>query len=319
VPDPIPEETLRSALLYAKRFATHHPGVVGADFGLLFEGPHRRVRGEGIRFHVCHKKHPSLVPVSEELPKEILGIRCDVLQASYQTHASPKDRHNPIRPGISIGNRSFLTAGTLGCFVRDRLSGATCLLSNWHVLYGDRAALVGAPIVQPAARNLQDNTAPTVATLLATVFTSDNVDAAIARLTEGVELDQQTFETGHVASTVAEPRTGMKVVKFGVVSETTHALVDGVDGHYRLDYPNPQNGLPEPIWVPGFHLVRHPNHPELEISRRGDSGAVWFDADTGAAVGLHFAGEDNLAPTAEFALAHPMSQVLKLLDVELLP
>jgi hypothetical protein len=49
----------------------------------------------------------------------------------------------------------------------------------------------------------------------------------------------------------------------------------------------------------------------------GDSGALWLDADTHAAVALLFGGEDEVGPTAEYALAHPIGVVLERLRVDL--
>jgi endonuclease G len=48
-----------------------------------------------------------------------------------------------------------------------------------------------------------------------------------------------------------------------------------------------------------------------EVSEPGDSGSLWVDEETHAAVGLHFAGSDD----PETALAIDMAQVLKALHV----
>jgi len=315
---PIPEETWSRALSRARRLATYHPGVVGVDRGLLFrEEQGRRVRGEGIRFHVRRKLPAPLVPLSEELPKEILGIPCDVLQASYQPHAgSPRDPFDPIRPGISIGNRAFGTSGTLGCFVRDRHSGSPCLLSNWHVAYGARRATTGDPVVQPALPHRRTGTPRTVATLLDTLFFSHNLDAAIARLAEGVDIAPESFGNGMVIAAVGEPQVGMRLVRAGDAAEPPNrAMVDGINGRYKLNYR--PYGLRDPVWLSGFHLVPDPEAPVPEISTKGDSGSIWVDPE-GQGIGLNFGGEDGLGPTAEYALAHPLNVVFTLLDIELL-
>ena len=106
----------------------------------------------------------------------------------------------------------------------------------------------------------------------------------------------------------------MKLVKYGVTSGLTHAIVDGVDGGYQVDYSYYGDTK---RWMDGIHLVRDGDHSEKEISLAGDSGAVWINEDSGKAVALHFAGEDGLGPTAEYALAHPLGRVLDLLEAEL--
>lgn len=51
--------------------------------------------------------------------------------------------------------------------------------------------------------------------------------------------------------------------------------------------------------------------------RNDQTGAAGVKADDGEAVALHFAGEDGLGPTAEYALAQPVGRVLEPLDVRL--
>lgn len=55
---------------------------------------------------------------------------------------------DPLHPGASVGHPS-ITAGTLGCFVRDKQSGTLGVLSNNHVLANVNSAHVGDPIYQP--------------------------------------------------------------------------------------------------------------------------------------------------------------------------
>lgn len=69
----------------------------------------------------------------------------------------------------------------------------------------------------------------------------------------------------------------------------------------------------------GIRLRRDPDYPETEISLAGDFGAVWVNAETGRAVGLHFGGEDSLGPSEEYALAHPIRRVLELLSIGVAP
>jgi hypothetical protein len=104
----------------------------------------------------------------------------------------------------------------------------------------------------------------------------------------------------------------MRVIKSGAISGETHGLIDGVEGGYPIDYALYGDAR---RWMDGFRIVSDPAAPSSEISLGGDSGAVWLDLTTGAAVGLHFAGEDGLGPQAEYALAHPMAAVCERLRI----
>lgn len=86
----------------------------------------------------------------DEIPKEISGIRTDVLQVGrLEAQIGPRDRIRPTIPGgVSVGHYK-ITAGTLGVMVKDRDTGDPFLLSNNHVLANSNEALVGDPILQP--------------------------------------------------------------------------------------------------------------------------------------------------------------------------
>lgn len=88
----------------------------------------------------------------DEIPKEINGIRTDVLQVGrLEAQVGPRDRVRPTIPGgVSIGHYK-ITAGTLGVMVKDRDTGEPFLLSNNHVLANSNEALVGDPILQPGS------------------------------------------------------------------------------------------------------------------------------------------------------------------------
>jgi endonuclease G len=106
----------------------------------------------------------------------------------------------------------------------------------------------------------------------------------------------------------------MKLVKAGAFSGFTHAIVDGIEGSYEMNYSGYGD---DKRWMDGIRLKRDPSFPEQEISIAGDSGSVWLNPTTGRAVALHFAGEDDMGPSEEYALAHPIRRVLDLLNIQL--
>jgi hypothetical protein len=306
------------ALAHAKRIAIAVGGITGVDFGVIHKGG-QRTRRLGIRFHVAVKQHPASLTAAEMLPRELLGFPCDVIQAKYSAHdgppLTPRAAFDPIRPGISIGNVQRTTTGTLGAIVRDSSNaGAPCLLSNWHVLCAAADCAAGEAVSQPGPFDAGANAARMVAKLLRWTNLAHGYDAAIATLDKDARFASQPFGLELTPAAVAEPRMHMKVVKSGLSSGVTHAIVDGLHGSYSMDYSAFGD---QARFMDGIHLVTDPEHADQDISLEGDSGAVWLDPQTKSAVALHFAGEDGLGPLANYALAHPLSQVLKLLNVTL--
>jgi hypothetical protein len=306
------------ALAHAKRLALAIEGITGVDFGVVYEGG-KKTRKQGIRFHLARKLHSSVVPIAQLIPKEIHGFQCDVLQANYQLHAVevslPSNAHaafDPIRPGISIGNVHRTTTGTLGAIVRDSAGNRPCVLSNWHVLCASVLCAQGEPISQPGAFDAGSEPARVVARLTRWADLSAGYDAAIATVESEVGFEPDEFLLKLTPAGIGEPKLHMKLVKSGLSSGTTHAVIDGLAGSYKMDYSS--YGDAE-RWMDGIHLIADPEKPDKDVSLEGDSGSVWIDPETKNAVALHFGGEDGLGPLADYAVAHPMSRICELLNI----
>lgn len=305
----------RRALVQAKRFAASLPGIRGVDFGYMYRNG-RRTRTKSIRFHVEHKKPPSDLGARDSVPEKIDGIPCDVIEASYMPHAmvNPRGYVEPIRPGVSVGNLLRKTAGTLGALVMDKHNGTVAVLSNWHVLAASLDAISGEEIVQPATYFLGPNPARTVGLLSRWLDLDNGYDAAIATLVDKITTALEVANVDLTIQGMAEPRNGMRLVKSAAMTQNTNALVDGVEGSYLINYTRYGAGT---RWMKGIRLVPDPDAPFDEISLSGDSGAIWIDRETRNAVALLFAGEDNLTPLYEYALAQPLGPIFDLLDIEL--
>jgi endonuclease G len=300
----------RRALAAAKRLARTFEGVTGVDFGRPYRSGVREGSG-AIRFHVAQKRSTDALAPGQLIPASIMGVPCDVFQAKYQPHAAdPRTLCDPLLAGVSLGNPVRGTSGTLGAFVRDLDTGAPCVLSCWHVLFGAPSALAGEPVVQPAPPNASSRR---IGELLRATDLAHGLDAAVAKV--GVTFRDELPGLDLRFTGIAEPEVDMRVVKVGAASRVTHAIIDAVDGSYGTDYSAFGQGI---CWMDGIHLVPDPDEPEDEISLRGDSGCVFVERSTGKVVALAFGGEDNLGPTAEFAVAHPIARVLDALRVELI-
>ncbi|MGP1676432.1 MAG: hypothetical protein ACTS6J_04660, partial [Burkholderiales bacterium] len=291
----------RVALAAAKRIALRFPGVTGVDYGYKYKAGTRTAQ-LCARFHVSRKIPLDALRSHEVLPTDLGSIACDVVQARYAPQASPLMRFDPIRPGVSVGNPARGSTGTLGSIVREADNGRLCLLSNWHVLCGAAAAKAGEPISQPGPLHLGAGPGRPVATLQRWLDPSDGYDAAIAAVSAEVCNDDSIFAPDLHMSGVEEPRLGLSLIKTGAASGTTHAMVDGIEGMFELDYSRHGD---QKRWMVGLRLVPDPHNPEDEISMAGDSGAVWINPETQCQVALHFAGKCGGGADAECALAHP--------------
>jgi hypothetical protein len=306
------ERQRRIALSRAKRLAASRLDILGVDFGVMYGDGRPRSKRHGIRFHVRRKLPLNELSAASLLPSDMERYPCDVIEASYQPHVSATEAVNPLQPGVSIGNVAHQSTGSLGAFVRDAGSGRTCVLSNWHVLCGSTHTVPGEPITQPGPRHLGTLPPRSIAQLLRFSDLSHGVDAAVAVLDATFALDPLPLGLTARATEAAEPAVGMHVVKSSAITGVTHAIVDGIDGAFSIDYSAFGDTR---RWMDAVRLIADPAAAKEEISLAGDSGAVWLDVATNRAVGLHFAGEDGLGPLAEYALAHSLPRVLSALQV----
>lgn len=301
------------AVSAAKRLARHVPGIRGVDFGWGYKNGLRK-RRLCVRFHVENKRLDVDLPVQERLPKEVAGIPTDVVVASYDLHGTPRQAVDPMQPGVSIGNLDRGSSGTLGGFATDNATQARGVISNWHVFCANRYAKVGDTICQPSPFHAGSQIARKVASLDRWLDLAVGYDAALAMLDPATQIDDGIFKLGLKIVGTEKPKLGLRLVKCGATSEVTSAVIDGIDGAYPVDYSLLGD---EKRWMDGFRLVRENGQGPDEVSLRGDSGALWVNPLTNKAVGLHFAGEDEVGPLAEYALAHPIERVLDLLGITL--
>ncbi len=137
------------------------PNVVGVAVGL------KNGVGEPSVVVLVQRKVPvAALTVAESVPKEVDGVKTDVVEIGYvRAYDSPRDRYRPEIPcGVSIGHYK-ITAGTLGTIVTDRTTGEKLILSNNHVLANSNNALIGDAILQPGSADGGQNPADVVARL----------------------------------------------------------------------------------------------------------------------------------------------------------
>lgn len=318
----------RLALGEAARRHLSDPNVGLIDFGLP-EREGQIVEDKlAIRFHVYRKYPRFALEAAMEIgatgadlsqPIAVGGFRfeTDVIEGSYQPRQWPRSggrwrppqtnpratRNDPMRGGVSISDEYHHTYGTLGALVSDRATGDLMILSNWHVLVADWWARAGQRIYQPGRLD-GGGGADAVATLTRDAM-SVNLDAAVATLTGARRLVNDQFALGPVRG-VTQPGLGMQVVKSGRRTGVTYGRVTGVEGIAQISYGRLDRIIRQVVTV-------DPRSNIEEVSGPGDSGALWLEAATMRAVGLHFAGSDS----PERALALDLQSALNALNVDL--
>lgn len=227
--------------------------------------------------------------------------------SDWETRRDPAD---PIRPGVSVGHIDANGPGTIGAIVYDRTSGEPLILSNWHILHTGWGA-IGDAIYQPAPN---DSATGGVVGRLLRSHVGLAGDCAVATV-EARAIDRAILGLGVTPLRVARAELGDRLVKSGRTSGVTYAVVRRVGVVTTMNYDG------ERIDVGGFELGPDPQAPPVdgEISMPGDSGALWLlnsqGADADIAVGLHFSGESDPRPEAEYALACNIHSVLDRLAV----
>ena len=140
---------IRTKNLYRQQLM-QKPNVLGVGIGF------KRVQGERLRDQsyaiVCLvRQKTSDLPPGGHIPKSLDAMPTDVVEVGHVVALQDRRaRHRPALGGVSIGHYA-ITAGTLGCVVRDRGSGERLILSNNHVLANSNTARIGDAILQPAA------------------------------------------------------------------------------------------------------------------------------------------------------------------------
>ena len=235
----------------------------------------------------------------------------DVIQGNYklaagqQTLSNRASRYERLQPGISVAN-SRLSAGTLGMFVIDKLSGKPAILSNCHVLGGS----LGDSIVQPGPVDGGKAPRDTVAKLERMILDQDG-DAAIAILTNSRPFDPTAIDLNIIPDSIALPQNGDIVVKSGRTTKVTRGKIVGM-GVYPMEFPGARV-----VRINGFMIVPISSSNKVaEISYTGDSGSIWIKEGTRTAVGLNFSGEPESSPLADYALACFISRVFFRLKIQ---
>lgn len=231
---------------------------------------------------------PLLDRISEEARQEV-DVRGVGRVEPFRTAEELQRRHRPLIPGCSIAH-SDVTAGTLGGFVT--VDGEVHVLSNNHVLANSDQGKTGDAALQPGPADGGSAPQDRVATLAKAVELeterNNTVDAAIARVDDGIETDPSAYPGGPLAEPLSGPPDGDDVEKVGRTTGHTTGRITAfeVDG-INITYPEGPLVFDDQIEITGRTGA---------FSNGGDSGSVIWTKQGRRPVGLLFAGSTKGGP-----------------------
>lgn len=280
---------------------------------------------------LVEKKVPvESLSVEDLVPQEFEGLPTDVFEVGKIVAQSTTLKFRPAPGGVSIGHY-HITAGTLGCVVRDKSTGQRLILSNNHVLADSNNGSIGDPILQPGPYD-----GGTLYDRIATLYKYIPInfgqvdDCSIANSTAGVsnffarllgsrkrlavvqagpnladcalaipdydgDVDDSILDIGMVDG-VVEPDFYMPIRKHGRTTDLTEDYIMVMGATVEVGYGGDNTAIFEDQLVTG------------PLSQGGDSGSLVVSGNS--AVGLLFAGSD------QSTILNKISNVLTLLNVE---
>ncbi len=295
------------------------PGVTGVDIGPKY------VNGEKtdevvIRVYVAQKKSVSKY---EAIPREIQGIKTDVIEAKFEssvlevTSQLPQfgkaglNSYNPLVGGISIGpgrriNQRFYF-GTLGAIVEDNNPPYNLYaLSNFHVLCAGNTSQLKNEIVQPSLLDGGQYPADTFGAVVRSAL-GEKVDCAIASI-RNRSAAAVIKQIGNVKGT-RTATLNMRVCKQGRSSGLTYGIVDGINATVKISYGG---AIGDRILTDQIAIVPDTSK-NAAWSEAGDSGSAIVASENGRiyVVGLHVSGNSQ----GTRATANPIRAVEAALNV----
>ena len=274
--------------------------VVGVGIGEKIRGGFSQGR-LCLKMYVEKKLIAKKLTKAEFIPQEISRIETDVEEAGKIIAQSNTGRFRPAPGGVSLGHYQ-ITAGTLGCLVKDKKSGKVLILSNNHVLANSNKAEKGDPILQPGPYDGGKKPKDLIGYLenwIEINFKKEAnlVDAALARPKVSGDVRPEIMLIGSPQG-LTKAKIGMPIQKSGRTTGYTTGKVKDISASVKVNYDN-QTAL-----FRGQILTTN-------MSQGGDSGSLVLDMKA-RAVGLLFAGSEQVT------ILNPINEVLRLLDVEIL-
>ena len=283
------------------------PNVVGISIGnKVVSGIETECKC--IRVYVATKLPLRKLSYNDVVPSRINLVKTDVIEIGEIYAFGFTERMRPAKGGLSIGHYK-ISAGTLGCLVRDKESKEILILSNNHVLAQSNEAKIGDAILQPGSYDKGTEKKDVIAYLKRFIKIhvgssfwwkkkeSNLVDCAVAKPIIESIVSSEIMEIG-VPKGIIQAKEKMSLQKSGRTTGHTKGTVIDTDITVKVNYGN---------FIATFkHQIM-----AGAMSAGGDSGSLVLDEYKNA-VGLLFAGSKKTT------IINPILDVLTLLNVELI-
>jgi hypothetical protein len=285
------QQQLNDNLSKIKILLMDYPGVINVGIGLAIK--ENVITNEPAIIVAVNKKRKSNELVNNELiPKQINGIRIDIIETNPIDQGDPYGKFDKLIGGISISNSRLRGLGTLGGIFYDKKTNKPVGITNWHVAKRLRGR-VGDRIVQPGGANANDNTIGTL-----TDWDKSYDCARIDLTARAIEIYSKQNHVKEDLKGLGIPMVGMPIRKSGARTGLTYAVIQSIFGTDINIVPNPQK-----------------TPKDTEISMSGDSGSLWTSDDGSdlRAIALHWGGDLN----SYMAYAIDINKVADLLNIKL--
>ena len=248
------------------------------------------------------EKKISRVKLSKKdlIPQELSPIETDVEETGKIIAFGNTGRYRPAPGGVSLGHYK-ITAGTLGCLVKDKKSGKVLILSNNHVLANSNNAKKDDPILQPGSYDGGKKPKDIIGYLENWIEIrfgkeANLIDSALAR-PKNVNLVKPEIMLIGLPKGVTTAKLGIPIQKSGRTTGYTTGKIKDTNATVKVNYDNQVALFRNQILT-------------TSMSQGGDSGSLVLDMKK-RAVGLLFAGSELVT------ILNPIASVLSLLNVEL--
>lgn len=291
------------------------PGVVGTGTGRTADGELAVVvytegpvpQSGRVAVATLEKLTTGLTAIPEAIDDVPVVVK---VTGKFVVYADPKARYDrPVPIGVSTGHPN-ITAGTIGCRVKDG-SGNVYALSNNHIYADGNNASIGDNELQPGPYDGGQDPEDAIGTLhdYETIkFDGSNnyIDAAIAATTTSYVGTATPSGDGYgtPSATTVSAKIGQKVQKYGRTTGWTHGEVSELNVTVTVCYEGFMVCTKSATFVDQIAVTPG------SFSEGGDSGSlIVTDDGKNNPVGLLFAG------SSEHTLANPIGYVLNRFNV----
>lgn len=245
------------------------------------------------------KKYPKTALAKNDIiPQGLSLIETDVEEVGKITALGFSGRYRPALGGSSIGHYK-ITAGTLGCLVRDKATNAAFILSNNHVLANSNQAQKGDSILQPGSYDGGKMAKDVIGYLERWIEIKfgkevNFVDAALAKPKSIKLVKPEIIEIG-LPLGITHPKIGMLIQKSGRTTGHTIGKIKDISATVKVNYDRK------------IALFRN-QILTTTMSQGGDSGSLVLNMKK-RAIGLLFAGSEKVT------ILNPIAEVMKRLGI----